>query len=111
VQRVIVMYAARTVEQAPVSALFAAPQHPYTEGLLDSIPQLDQVADRLQAIEGTIPSLSEMPSGCRFHPRCRYAEAACASLDPPLFEVSGGRFAACIRHTGYRLPDPATVPA
>ncbi|MBI1779638.1 MAG: ABC transporter ATP-binding protein [Proteobacteria bacterium] len=107
VQRVIVMYAARTVEQASVSALFSAPQHPYTEGLLESIPQLDQVADRLQAIEGTIPSLQDMPTGCRFHPRCRYAQAPCAELDPPLFEVAEGRFAACIRHTGYRLPSLA----
>jgi oligopeptide/dipeptide ABC transporter ATP-binding protein len=111
VQRVIVMYAARTVEQATVQALFGAPQHPYTEGLMDSIPQLDQVADRLQAIEGTIPSLLEMPEGCRFHPRCRYAQAPCASIDPPLIRLPDGRLAACIRHTGYRAPEPAEAVA
>ncbi len=104
VQRVIVMYAARTVEQASVAELFSTPKHPYTEGLLESIPQLDQIADRLQAIEGTIPSLNDMPTGCRFHPRCPYAKPPCAELDPPLFEVESGRFAACIKHTGYRLP-------
>ncbi len=101
VQRVIVFYAARTVEYSPVGPLFRAPMHPYTEGLLRSIPQLDVMTERLQAIDGTVPSALDPPSGCRFHPRCRYARAPCAEIVPPLVAVGPDRVAACIRHTGY----------
>jgi oligopeptide/dipeptide ABC transporter ATP-binding protein len=101
VQRVIVMYAARVAETGPVGAIFRTPQHPYAEGLLRSVPQLDHVVDRLPAIEGTIPSPHDFPPGCRFHPRCTYAKPPCAAIEPKLVEVTPGHRAACIRHTGY----------
>jgi oligopeptide/dipeptide ABC transporter ATP-binding protein len=101
VDRVIVMYCGRVVEQAPVEELFASPQHPYTEGLLTSIASLDVEADRLQAIPGTVPSPFELPSGCSFRPRCGYARDACGLLDPPLIDAAPGHQAACIRLTGY----------
>jgi oligopeptide/dipeptide ABC transporter ATP-binding protein len=102
VQRVIVMYAARGAETGPVANLFRAPLHPYTEGLLQSVPQLDHVVERLPAIEGTIPSPYDFPSGCRFHPRCKYAKEPCAVIEPRLMELVPGQRAACIRHTGYQ---------
>ncbi|MSP48244.1 MAG: ABC transporter ATP-binding protein [Alphaproteobacteria bacterium] len=101
VQRVIVMYAARVAETAPVGSLFRTPLHPYAEGLLESVPQLDHVVDRLPAIEGTIPSPYDFPPGCRFHPRCKYAKEPCAVVEPKLIELAPGHRAACIRHTGY----------
>ncbi len=101
VDRVIVMYCGRVVEQAPVEQLFASPQHPYTEGLLGSIASLDGDADRLQAIPGTVPSPFELPSGCSFRTRCPYARDACALVDPPLISAAPGHEAACIRLTGY----------
>jgi oligopeptide/dipeptide ABC transporter ATP-binding protein len=102
VQRVIVMYAARGAETGPVANLFRAPLHPYTEGLLASVPQLDHVVDRLSAIEGTIPSPYDFPPGCRFHPRCKYAKEPCTVIEPKLMELVPGQRAACIRHTGYQ---------
>jgi len=102
VQRVIVMYAARGAETGPVGNLFNSPLHPYTEGLLASVPQLDHVVDRLSAIEGSIPSPQDFPPGCRFHPRCRYAKEPCAVIEPKLMELAPGHRAACIRHTDYR---------
>jgi len=102
VQRVIVMYAGRVAEHGPVGSLFYNAKHPYTEGLLASVPQLDHVVDRLPAIEGSIPSPHEFPSGCRFHPRCLYAKEPCAIIQPKLIELEPTHLAACIRHTGYR---------
>ena len=101
VDRVIVMYCGRVIEQAPVEQLFESPQHPYTEGLLGSIPSLDGDGDRLQAIPGTVPSPLELPSGCRFRPRCGYARDACGLVDPPLISAAPGHQAACIRLTDY----------
>src|ERR1700761_2691866 len=75
--RVLVMYAGRIVETAPVGRLFDHPLHPYTTGLLECVPSLTQEKDRLIAIPGTLPEPSRRPSGCRYAPRCRYAEAAC----------------------------------
>ena len=98
-QRVVVMYAGRKVEEAPVAELFARPHHPYTRGLLDSIPKLGTSrhngAARLSEISGTVPSLSEPIVGCAFAPRCAYATARCRSEDPPLEEKLPGHFAAC----------------
>jgi len=111
VDRVIVMYAGRVVESAGVHAIFEQPLHPYTEGLLGSIPSLDDERERLQAIPGVVPSPFELPPGCRYAPRCPYAREACAAEDPPLLALRPDHRAACIRHTGYRIPAPAAAEA
>lgn len=111
VDRVIVMYAGKIVEEAPVRDLFRAPKHPYSEGLLGSIPKLHETQERLQAIEGVVPSPFNMPPGCRFHPRCRYAKPACSQIEPPLMELAPRHFAACIKHTDYQLPQAAAAAA
>jgi peptide/nickel transport system ATP-binding protein len=98
-QRVVVMYAGKVVEEAPVDRLFSAPRHPYTQGLIRSIPRLDLAAKRktrLEAIAGVVPSLVDPPPGCRFAPRCRFASAACTEAQPPLREVAPGHRVACI---------------
>ncbi len=94
---VAVMYAGEIVEYAPVDALFAAPQHPYTIGLLGSIPRLDAKADELAAIEGMVPSLAEIPVGCRFAPRCPFVQERCKQAAPPLASVGPGHRSRCIR--------------
>jgi oligopeptide/dipeptide ABC transporter ATP-binding protein len=99
--RVLVMYAGRVVESAPAEPLFERPLHPYTEGLLASIPRLDGPIARLQAITGMVPPPYAMPPGCRFAPRCPYAQPACEERLPETLHVEG-RDVACIRHSGYR---------
>jgi peptide/nickel transport system ATP-binding protein len=94
---VIVMYAGRVIERAPVPRLFAEPQHPYTVGLLGSIPRLDLEQERLSAIEGFVPDAAAMPEGCRFHPRCPFAIDRCRREEPPLSEISRDHFASCWR--------------
>jgi peptide/nickel transport system ATP-binding protein len=94
---VIVMYAGRVIERAEVGALFRDPQHPYTIGLLGSIPRLTTEQARLATIEGMVPNPLAMPAGCRFHPRCPFAVEECLRVDPPLREIKPGQFAACIR--------------
>jgi peptide/nickel transport system ATP-binding protein len=94
-QDVAVMYAGRIVEKAPVEALFAEPQHPYTIGLLGSIPKLHLDQDRLAAIEGQVPDPLSAREGCRFAPRCPFATDKCRSEDPPLRVISPGHEAAC----------------
>jgi oligopeptide/dipeptide ABC transporter ATP-binding protein len=94
---VIVMYAGRVIERAEVGALFRDPQHPYTIGLLGSIPRLTTEQARLTHIEGVVPNPLAMPAGCRFHPRCPFAVEECLRTDPPLREIKPGQFAACIR--------------
>jgi peptide/nickel transport system ATP-binding protein len=98
-QRVVVMYAGKVVEEAPVGELFAHPRHPYTQGLIRSIPRIDLAAThklRLEAIAGTVPKLIAPPEGCRFAARCRHAVAACTQATPPLREVAPGHKVACI---------------
>jgi len=98
-QRVVVMYAGKVIEEAPVDELFANPRHPYTQGLIRSIPRIDTAATqkaRLEAIPGVVPSLLNPPPGCRFAPRCRYAMAKCREAVPPLREVGGGHKVACV---------------
>jgi len=92
---VLVMYAGKIVEQAPVDALFADPQHPYTIGLLGSIPRLDQEREQLATIEGTVPSPNRQPKGCRFAPRCPFADRRCHEEPPPLREVGADHQVAC----------------
>jgi peptide/nickel transport system ATP-binding protein len=98
-QRVVVMYAGKVVEEAPVIELFGNPRHPYTQGLIRSIPRLDLAAvkkERLEAIPGTVPSLLHPPPGCRFAARCRYAMPQCTEAEPPLREVAPGHKVACV---------------
>ncbi len=94
---VAVMYAGRVVERAPAAGLFDDPQHPYTLGLLGSVPRLEQDRERLLAIDGAVPQAGALPPGCRFHPRCVFGAAACTEAPPSLRALSAGHEAACIR--------------
>ncbi len=93
--RVIVMYAGNIVEEAPIKELFANPQHPYTEGLIASVPRLGKRLHRLPSIPGSVPDLSVMPEGCRFAPRCKYAQDSCKQKLPELQTVAEGHRCAC----------------
>jgi oligopeptide/dipeptide ABC transporter ATP-binding protein len=99
-ERVIVMYTGRIVEESPVEELFAHPKHPYTEGLLRSVPKLTlagtRKAERLQAIEGNVPKLTRLPPGCHFAPRCPYRMARCTESEIPLYELGGGVRVRCV---------------
>ena len=86
------MYAGEVVEQAPVEALFAAPEHPYSVGLMGSLPRLDQKADRLAVIEGAVPDMSAPPAGCRFAPRCPFADDTCRAAPTADRAVRRGAF-------------------
>ena len=93
---IVVMYAGKVVEKAPVREIYAEPAHPYTEGLLSSIPRLDRKGQDLAAIKGLPPNLTRIPPGCPFHPRCPYRrDDPCTTEEPPLFEVAPGRSSAC----------------
>ena len=98
-QRVVVMYAGKVVEEAPVRQLFGRPRHPYTRGLIRSMPRIDRAATRktrLEAIAGVVPNLLDPPPGCRFAPRCRFAAAVCREAAPPLREIEAGHRVACV---------------
>ena len=98
-QRVVVMYAGLVAEEASVDELFANPRHPYTQGLLRSIPRVDRAAGRqarLEQIKGVVPSLLNPPAGCRFAPRCRFATDKCLEALPALREVTPGHKVACV---------------
>jgi oligopeptide/dipeptide ABC transporter ATP-binding protein len=95
--RVLVMYAGRVIEQAPVDGLFDRPLHPYTKGLLSCVPSLEHRNDRLTAIPGTLPEPANRPPGCRFAPRCDRRIDACAAALPPLEELAPAHAVACIR--------------
>ncbi len=94
---VIVMYAGKVIERCSAPRLFAEPQHPYTVGLLGSIPRLHLEQERLAAIEGFVPDAAAFPPGCRFHPRCPFAIDRCRSEIPALKEVTADHFTACWR--------------
>lgn len=96
--RVAVMYAGGIVESAPVSALFASPRHPYTQGLLEAIPRIDESKDDLMVIPGTVPGLIDPPRGCRFHPRCGQRFQPCGQDLPLIYEPSPGHQVACHLH-------------
>ena len=106
--RVMVMYAGKPVEKAPVEELYYDPKMPYTVGLMSSIPRVGDKRERLQTIPGTMPDLVELPPGCSFHPRCPFAEDACTRKEPPLVDIDSGteatleseRAAACLAYTG-----------
>jgi oligopeptide transport system ATP-binding protein len=93
--KISVMYAGRIMEQAPVGDIYARPAHPYTKGLLESIPRVDLKGQDLSAIKGLPPNLMRIPAGCEFNPRCPYAQAVCLDQRPPLLEVVSGRSSAC----------------
>ena len=94
---VAVMYAGKVVEQATVAELFEDAQHPYTIGLLGSLPKLHHDKPRLATIEGTVPNLLAIPEGCSFHPRCPFADEECRKASPSLAQVRTGHFAACFK--------------
>ena len=105
--RVTVMYAGTVVEEADIYTLFDRPAHPYTRGLMGSIPgtSASRGSDgRLTTIPGMVPNLLDLPSGCRFHPRCRMARPVCREQDPPLFELGDGHTARC-----WNFEDKAVV--
>ena len=98
-RKVVVMYAGKVVEQAPVERIFASPNHPYTQGLLQSLPRVDKDASgakqRLQEIPGIVPSLLNLPTGCKFASRCPSVMPQCKEQEPPLEQVAGEHFSAC----------------
>ncbi len=99
-QRVVVMYAGKVAEEASVDRLFTTPRHPYTKGLIRSIPRIDLAAARkrrLETIAGVVPRLIDPPVGCRFAPRCNLAVDECRRDQPPLREIEAGHKVACIR--------------
>ena len=93
--QIAVMYAGRVMETSPVNDIYANPAHPYTEGLLDSIPRIDQKGEELRAIKGLPPNLMKIPAGCEFRPRCPRAQEICEQERPPLREAAPDRFSAC----------------
>ncbi|MEO6714688.1 MAG: oligopeptide/dipeptide ABC transporter ATP-binding protein, partial [Mycobacteriales bacterium] len=93
--RVAVMYAGAIIETGSIHEVFLKPAHPYTEGLMQSVPRVDQKNARLDPIKGAPPNLARIPSGCPFHPRCPYATERCPAEVPPLREVLPGRRSAC----------------
>jgi oligopeptide/dipeptide ABC transporter ATP-binding protein len=107
--RVAVMYTGRIVEESPVEELFARPKHPYTEGLLRSVPKLTSASvakkERLETIDGTVPSPTDLPPGCHFAPRCHYRLPRCTEEEIPLYDLEGGVRVRCV------LFDPAAVVA
>ena len=94
---VLVMYAGKVIERCAAQRLFSQPQHPYTVGLLGSIPRLHLEQERLSAIEGFVPDAAALPAGCRFNPRCPFVIDQCKEEEPPLAEVAQGHYAACWR--------------
>ncbi|MFW6004206.1 MAG: ABC transporter ATP-binding protein [Halodesulfurarchaeum sp.] len=106
--RVMVMYGGKPVEKAPVEDLYYDPKHPYTVGLMSSIPRIGDSRRRLQTIPGTMPDLIELPPGCSFHPRCPFAEDVCSRKEPALLDPNTGtaagpdadRMAACLEYSG-----------
>ena len=97
--RVNVMYAAKIVEEGPAKAIFHNPKHPYTKGLLKSVPRLDQTRKtKLDPIEGQPPDLGALGQGCRFLERCDYSDEKCAAEDPPFAKVEQNHWSACFHH-------------
>jgi oligopeptide/dipeptide ABC transporter ATP-binding protein len=109
-ERVVVMYTGRVVEEAPVRQLFANPAHPYTRGLLKSLPSVskgDPSITRLPTIKGMVPSLTSLPSGCKFNPRCPDVMDICLGREPALIPVAEGQSARCYLHGDQADPERA----
>ena len=98
--KVSIMYAGHIIEYAPTERLFNNHVHPYTEGLFDSLPDLDDEQERLKVIQGLMPDPTDLPEGCTFHPRCKYALESCSKHVPEMVEVEPGHFVACPVRTG-----------
>ena len=94
-KRVVVMYAGRMVEEADIASILRTPAHPYTQGLLKSVPQRGSQSERLYQIAGSVPMAGAIKRGCPFHPRCPMAEARCSDVMPPMFRFADGQRAAC----------------
>jgi oligopeptide transport system ATP-binding protein len=94
---IAVMYAGRVVEMSPIRELYARPAHPYTKGLLESIPRRDGKGEQLVSIPGMPPNLQSLPRGCAFSPRCPYVIERCTIEPPPLYQISPDRDSACFR--------------
>jgi oligopeptide transport system ATP-binding protein len=102
-KRVVVMYAGRVVEEADVVSLFRRPLHPYTEGLLNSIPRLNRPKGRLHVISGQVPNPVNLPPGCSFNPRCPHSKDICREKAPELVDAGEGRLVSCwVRTSGSR---------
>lgn len=99
--RVIIMYAGQIVEEAPVLELFDRPAHPYTQGLMKSVPTLDRDQQRLSSIPGSVPAPDAYPRGCRFSTRCQAVMPVCREQPPPLFKVGRGHHSRCFLHTTH----------
>jgi oligopeptide/dipeptide ABC transporter ATP-binding protein len=102
--RVLVMYAGRVIEEAPVARVFDHPIHPYTRGLLECVPSITEDRARLIAIPGTLPDPARRPSGCRYSVRCRYAQPSCSDALPPLILEEADHWAACLRAKELAAP-------
>ena len=90
------MYAGEIVEVGDTFSLFGQPLHPYTQALLSSLPSQKAGRGQLKTIDGTVPDLSDLPAGCRFHPRCPHAKSICHHQSPPRVQVADGREVACV---------------
>jgi oligopeptide/dipeptide ABC transporter ATP-binding protein len=101
-ERVAVMYGGRVVETAHVNKLFADPLHPYTKGLLASVPSIHREQKKLYAIPGTVPELADLPAGCRFHPRCERAMEKCRLENPALGKIDDEHAVACWLYEGEK---------
>ena len=96
---ILVLYAGKVVEYGSVKEIFNTPKHPYTKGLLSSIPPLEEDVEELNTIEGTVPGPGQMPVGCRFSPRCPYADERCVKEQPGIYEAGGAKVS-CFRYEG-----------
>jgi oligopeptide/dipeptide ABC transporter ATP-binding protein len=96
--KIMVMYAGKVMEYADTKSIFNNPKHPYTEGLLDSIPKIEKPMKRLSAIPGTVPDHNNFPTGCRFHPRCKYVMPICLEKDPELVQLENNNQVRCWKY-------------
>lgn len=101
VDRVVVMYGGKVVEQTDVKTLFKSPEHPYTQGLIESTPRIHELKDELKSIKGNVPSPEKMPHGCKFNPRCEYAMDICFEKDPQLKPIAEGHEVRCWLHEDH----------